>query len=527
MTLRICLLLLLTCFGSFVTAGDSMDSKTKAALYEIERAENQIKSAAPGQTAKLTRIQRMLESADAQLQASGSKDDAGWKDARARLDALNEAMTRLKQPPPAAPAGNQLSDADLGLLGSIDRRTEGLKRELNTYDTADIKRLGDKLRGMIANLKAEYQRLANPAHPQAIAVAQKVLAEEKRIVDALAAPSPQAKPVTTEKRTAAPKANVVKKPAPARAKQAANAGPSDLDESLERIHARLNPSDRGWFGSPVPDAPFTIEKVTQFAEMMKDWRAKADVDLEYLKDAALQVKRSDVTDLLRRVEHEIGSIDRYNDQMVERLENQLAGADQLVGMVDTLADRHAAPNIPRIEAGLALLDVADALNESLGKTPNNVTQRRKQYSDALTSLRAKEKKATSAAKAVPQQVKKSAAKKKIQPQRIEMFGTRLIEITAEGEVWVDGDKAGDITADGEIWVAGDKEGDVTADGEVWKAGNKVGDVTKDGGVWREGNHVGNVEADGTIWVDGSRQGTFKGGNPAHAAAVVFFGFFGI
>jgi len=76
-------------------------------------------------------------------------------------------------------------------------------------------------------------------------------------------------------------------------------------------------------------------------------------------------------------------------------------------------------------------------------------------------------------------------------------------------------------------VAGDKEGDITDDGEVWQAGDKVGDVTATGDVWRLGNQVGNVATDGTIWINSSRQGQFKGGKPAHAAALVFYGFFSL
>ena len=116
------------------------------------------------------------------------------------------------------------------------------------------------------------------------------------------------------------------------------------------------------------------------------------------------------------------------------------------------------------------------------------------------------------------------SKKKV-AQRIELNGSKVAEVTTDGEVWVDGDKAGEITKDGEIWVAGEKEGDLTKTGEVWKAGDKVGDVTKSGEVWREGDRVGNVEKDGTIWIDGSREGRFKGGKAAHAAVIVFYGFF--
>ena len=100
-----------------------------------------------------------------------------------------------------------------------------------------------------------------------------------------------------------------------------------------------------------------------------------------------------------------------------------------------------------------------------------------------------------------------------------------VEVTEDGEVWIDGSKVGEITSDGEIWVGGEKEGSITDDNEIWKAGERVGEVTKDGDVWRDGNEVGNVTDDGTIWIDGSREGSFKGKSARYVAAIVFFDFF--
>jgi len=110
-------------------------------------------------------------------------------------------------------------------------------------------------------------------------------------------------------------------------------------------------------------------------------------------------------------------------------------------------------------------------------------------------------------------------------QIIQLSSAKVAKITKDGEIWIGGEKAGTITSDGEIWVGGDKEGDLTQDGEVWKAGDKIGDITSKGEVWRDGNEVGTVEKDGTIWIGSSREGTFKGGNPRQAAAIVFYGFF--
>lgn len=114
---------------------------------------------------------------------------------------------------------------------------------------------------------------------------------------------------------------------------------------------------------------------------------------------------------------------------------------------------------------------------------------------------------------------------KSETQILSSGGSKFCEITANGEVWINGDKQGSIEANGEIWVAGDKEGSLEANGEVWKAGNKIGDVTSDLEVWFEGDNVGEIEADGTVWRSGETVGSTQGGNPRRAAIVFFFGFF--
>ena len=112
-----------------------------------------------------------------------------------------------------------------------------------------------------------------------------------------------------------------------------------------------------------------------------------------------------------------------------------------------------------------------------------------------------------------------------QTQTLHRGGSKFCEITADGEVWINGNKQGSIEANGEIWVAGGKEGSIESNGEVWKAGNKIGDVTSDLEVWLEGNKVGEIESDGTVWHNGDSVGSTEGGDPRHAAIVFFFSFF--
>ena len=91
------------------------DSNIKAALYDIERAEGQIKSLTPSRTANINRMQRTLGMTEQRLQASPNKSDPSWQDASARLEKLKAALASLASggapaasaPAPQKPAASQ------------------------------------------------------------------------------------------------------------------------------------------------------------------------------------------------------------------------------------------------------------------------------------------------------------------------------------------------------------------------------------------------------------------------------------
>ncbi len=492
---------LLSTFG-FVSSVQAMDNKLKAALYEIERAEQQISSAQPNQAAKLKRIGGMIESASTQLSASANQSDPAWIEAKNRLDALNDRMMTLKAPKAPDPnLANQLSPQDLGLLGSIDRRTDGLIREVNEYETPDFARLQQKLQNAVANLKQQYQGLTNPSHPQAIAVAQKVLAVEKRINDEISKH---------------------------------NSGQSqvaDASARLNEITERLNPSNRPWFGSPVPDKPFTKQKVDEYTTYVTGWKEAAQKDQAFLQQLSANTTDSNVTSLLHRVTGELQSIDQYNATMSKRMLDELSGVDQIDTYVDKVPLSRMDSEIQRLEYAINLVDLSQQFDSAVGRQPAAMNNRQDRYQGAIAKLQKRrvtleaEAKAAAAKRASQPATPKKSIFGSLTAQNIEVYGARKIQVTKDGEIWIDGNKTGDITLDGEIWVEGDKEGDITADGEVWKAGNKVGDITTDGEVWRNGNKIGNIEADKTIWINGTREGWYEGGNPVIAGAILFYGFF--
>ncbi len=502
--MKLFVLCLVLSLSGAIFAESAVDSQIKAALYEIERAEKQIVGVAPNQAAKLKRIYGMIESAGAQLQASPNQQDPSWISARDRLDALSKKMSALQAPPPPDPGlANQLSPVDLGLLGGIDRRTDGLIREISTFKAPDFVRLEAKLKSSIEHLKQQYRKLTNPEHPQAIAVAQKVLTVEKQIHDQIAQYNNQ------------------------------QAALGDVEGELAKIRERMNPKNRPWFGSPVPDAPFTRDKVEKYTTYMKSWKADAQRDFAYLQGIEGKTDKGDVSGLMYHVKGELRSIDRYNTEMARRMEQELAGVDQINTYIDKIPLNRMDAEINRLESAIELTGVMSHFNQAVGREAQPIDPRVTRYQTAIKTLQKNKVKAEVEAAKVAANMPKHTphtTKKiydKLTAQEIEIYGARIIRVTETGEVWIDGEKAGDITDDGEIWVAGDKEGDITVDGEVWKAGNKIGDVTSKGEIWREGNKIGSIESDGTIWINGSREGWYKGGIKIIAAAVIFYGFFNI
>ncbi|MEL6823530.1 MAG: hypothetical protein AAFP70_17360 [Calditrichota bacterium] len=76
MTFLTAIVMMMFAFTMSAAGQEPADSQVKAALYEIERAEQQISGATPKQAAKLKRIANLLTSADSQLNASSNKSHA-------------------------------------------------------------------------------------------------------------------------------------------------------------------------------------------------------------------------------------------------------------------------------------------------------------------------------------------------------------------------------------------------------------------------------------------------------------------
>lgn len=83
------------------------DSNIKGSLYDIGRAEKQLKSLTPSRKANIKRLQRSMQITGKRLKASPNKTHPTWIQAKQRLDRVNSALAALAgggSASPAAPA---------------------------------------------------------------------------------------------------------------------------------------------------------------------------------------------------------------------------------------------------------------------------------------------------------------------------------------------------------------------------------------------------------------------------------------
>ncbi len=89
--------------STFSQAADPADSQIKAALYSIERAEQQSAGLTARNQAKMKRVAGMVEDAALQLEKSGNQSHESWQSARDRLTLLQSRLEELESADEAPP----------------------------------------------------------------------------------------------------------------------------------------------------------------------------------------------------------------------------------------------------------------------------------------------------------------------------------------------------------------------------------------------------------------------------------------
>lgn len=168
------------------------DSAIKNALFDIQRAEQQIGGLTPSRGANIKRLQRSLALTEQRLQASPNKSDPSYADAAARLARLKQALADLAagrmpgtaaapaQASPSAPAASApaiaapaspppvTADPALAAAQQDLARIGGALDAMPAGDKAQLKRYRDDLNAVAARLN----QLPNKQDPAWAAAAQ-------------------------------------------------------------------------------------------------------------------------------------------------------------------------------------------------------------------------------------------------------------------------------------------------------------------------------------------------------------------
>ena len=378
------LLLMFVCvFPSSLLAG-APDSALKAALYDIERAEKQSVGLTSKGKAKIRRIEGMVADAEKRLEESTSKDELAWKDAKIRLDDLKAHLASVtgggeaaSSPAPVTPSSSgagvpstakpapkgppPLSQYDVAQLGTTDRQTESLIKQVQQVDPVDfsLPQEQDRWRGHVARMKDLYLKISQPKHPQALPVAQKITALEIYVEDQ------------------------IKKATAAHAQLGDVKGRYDDIEQRTRTKKIPHP----------PDMPISKKQALDYAKVLKALGEEAAADhayLESIKGKTKVVYESQIDDLLHQTNRrQKTEIPRNNKILVKRLDDRLAGIDQVPGQVakaDTNNQNHMS-QAPRwtkeLQEGIEYAEIAMAYEKTMGMDVIDRTGKKAVYEETL------------------------------------------------------------------------------------------------------------------------------------------------
>ncbi|MEM7224428.1 MAG: hypothetical protein AAF495_15715 [Pseudomonadota bacterium] len=149
------------------------DSNIKAALYDIEKAEQQLKGLTPSRKANIKRLQNSLALTEERLAASPNQDHASWIEANQRLQAVKAGLAELAgggsggatTAQPAQPATDPTLRRLQSELNLIGKQVSGLKagdHGVAARHVADTMRVGQEL--------AVYANRDDPAWQEAAAL---------------------------------------------------------------------------------------------------------------------------------------------------------------------------------------------------------------------------------------------------------------------------------------------------------------------------------------------------------------------
>lgn len=349
------------------------DAPLDAAVYDIGRIETQAAGLAPGQTAKIARLERMIEQAGARLAQSAARDSAAWQAANARLEAVRDELAQAKAPRPPSPNAHGLSNLDVARLQALDRRAEMNWRQIQMVKEVDWQRqiIVARWRHEIGLLERDLGRVA----PSESTLRKGVEAKVAFLADY----------VKTASRLA-------------EAESAALAGVADRVEAIETWERALDLRPPGMNGLGPAAVDAYAARLSEAQAIAKDHH----VWLESVKGRSAEVLPSRIESL----EHRLGSsfderIAGAGDRFLESLSRIAAAAEHQAAMIEAadpadphhqrnqLAGEKAAWARSALTAALAAIGHANRFARSVGVAPRHAPGLAQRYQLALEMLETK------------------------------------------------------------------------------------------------------------------------------------------
>jgi len=369
------------------------DSHIRAALYDIGRAESQAAGLTSGNKAKIARIRRSLETAAAQLKASGNRSDASWVAANDRLERLVRRLaeigngagkstaatstgTTTKAPPKNSGTGSTagLDRYDTEQLATISRQTDSLIKQLQAVSEVDLQRpeVAARWQAQVQRLKDLYMKLSRPKHPDALPVAQKILAVERHLTAAI-------------ERAAS-----------------ATAALGDVKATIAAIEER----SRTLRVPHAPTLPAPVEAIRTYAGTLNkiEKTVRADLaTLQSLKGKTSLVLPSTLDGLAHWAKRILESdLPRHRKQVVERLDTAIRQPEWRIKFVEEtdpanpdhqknrlLGADERKETLTAFRDAIALIALAGEFEKAAGIAPKDRTEIEKTYRRTIASFEAK------------------------------------------------------------------------------------------------------------------------------------------
>lgn len=318
-------------------AVEPADNMIKAALYDLDRVEQQLFGLDPASAAKVKRVRDALDMAAERLAQSPNQGHASWLEAKGQLDrlrqALETAVTAAAAPPAAVPARAQAATGAKAPPPAVTAEAQAIVERFNrlvSHYNLDVPQLQKVTEADLddPDIRRKW-RTRMAFYAEEMAVFQPYLAE------------PNVKTMDDNVKGMIAWYDALESKVLARLESF-----GDIDAKIAELQARY---DHGKLPRPL-EPPLTAQAIQAWAAEIRAWQTQAETDRAWL-ERLLATTETRAFDARNLVEGSIdtalpNAIERAVDRTREVLLAPVAGLEPWAGRVLAidLADEHAVKN---------------------------------------------------------------------------------------------------------------------------------------------------------------------------------------